>query len=511
MAFRPAFRFLGQRSGRLQGTLILLLMSLMLHDQFAPAAIGLSSPWSVLAMVPGIPLAMVAGYALACRSALSALNHGRGPAAIGRLERISRIYRLAILLHFAAMLWLGLLTLLRHGLGRFGQWPLWTELVFLAIPLTLILAGWWCDYPIDQRLRQATLLSRLDAGLPIHAIWTRGEYLTYQVRMQWGLFGIPLLAITCWRHVSEGLSPMLATWWNPLSQQATHGWLLFFGSVGVYFLTPWAMRYWWETRPLPPGELRSDLLGLCRMHAVKVQQLLLWQTHGSLANAAVMGLARPVRFILMTDSLLQTLKKKEVHAVMAHELAHVRKHHLVGLLIALIASLETAAIGVTLLLESLVWLVDRFGLTERLPHWLRSADASSQAQEMGVLLWSLAMTAGIFGWISRRFERQADTFAVQHLARMKACDHPPTLSQATIDPESAMTMVRALDQVAAANRVSIHKRSWRHGSIAWRQDYLRTLIGQPIDSLGIDRQVAWIGRLSLLGLALAIANELGWL
>ena len=33
---------------------------------------------------------------------------------------------------------------------------------------------------------------------------------------------------------------------------------------------------------------------------------------------------------------------------------------------------------------------------------------------------------------------------------------------------------------------------WRHGSIAWRQAYLQTLIDQPVDNLAIDRQVRWI-------------------
>lgn len=481
----------GPREHLVQSTLIILMLGLMLHDQFGPAAIGLSSPWSVLAMMPGLPLMMISGYALACRITLNALNRGDGPSAILRLERINQVYRLSILAHFMAMLWLGLMPLLRHGLGRFAQWPLVDELLMLAIPLAMILAGWWCYYPIDQRLRQASLMSRLDSGLPIHAIWTRSEYLLSQIRHQWALLGVPLLAITGWREISLRLvDPPLQSW------------LMLIGSAAVFLLTPWAMRYLWDTYPLPVGPLRQDMQALCRIHAIKVRQLLLWQTHGAVANAAVMGLIRPVRFILLSDALLESLERPEVQAVMAHELAHVKKHHMIGLLMAAIGGLELVHALLSLILWLVLSIVSAIGWT---PAWL-----SDDNREIALLLLSLGGWGVLFGWVSRRFERQADTFAVQHLARMTACDDPASMPRATIDETAAMTMVQALNQVALANNISIHKRSWRHGSIAWRQQYLQSLIGRPIGSPAIDRQVRWIGRLSCLGLLLVIVRELGW-
>ena len=56
-------------------------------------------------------------------------------------------------------------------------------------------------------------------------------------------------------------------------------------------------------------------------------------------NGAVMGAITPVRYILLTDALLETLPRERVEAVMAHELAHVRRHHIFWLVMAAAGSM----------------------------------------------------------------------------------------------------------------------------------------------------------------------------
>jgi hypothetical protein len=90
----------------------------------------------------------------------------------------------------------------------------------------------------------------------------------------------------------------------------------------------------------------------------------------------------------------------------------------------------------------------------------------------------------VLGWVSRRFERQADTFAVQHLCRH---DHLGGGDRGTISPQNVETMCGALDLICELNGVNPRRRSWRHGSIAWRQAYLRGLIGS--DGHAIDHLV----------------------
>jgi len=53
-------------------------------------------------------------------------------------------------------------------------------------------------------------------------------------------------------------------------------------------------------------------------------------------------------------------------------------------------------------------------------------------------------------------------------------------------------MAGALEEVAALNHASRDRFNWRHGSIRWRGRCLRSLVGQPIDGLAIDRQVRWL-------------------
>lgn len=119
---------------------------------------------------------------------------------------------------------------------------------------------------------------------------------------------------------------------------------------------------------------------------------------------------------------------------------------------------------------------------------------------------TLAGTLYGLGWCSRRFERQADTFAVQHssgLTRAGGGDRPVT-------HESVMAMVSALQLVADLNHIPVKRRSWRHGSIRSRQDYLRSLVGQPCGCLRIDRTVRRMKIATVALLAAAILFQF-WL
>ena len=70
-------------------------------------------------------------------------------------------------------------------------------------------------------------------------------------------------------------------------------------------------------------------------------------------------------------------------------------------------------------------------------------------------------------------------------------------------------MLAALGQVADRAHLNPRRFSWRHGSIAWRQHYLRGLIGTPIAHAPIHRVVR---RIRVAAVLLLIAGGLGlWL
>ena len=112
-----------------------------------------------------------------------------------------------------------------------------------------------------------------------------------------------------------------------------------------------------------------------------------------------------------------------------------------------------------LLVQSMLWLVPD----------LFAADDAIDA--LAKLASSLVLIVIGFGWVSRRIERQADTFAVRDRSMLQADD-----GRATADAVDAMA--GALESIAGAARHRAGARSWRHGAIAWRCGYLRSLEGR---------------------------------
>jgi STE24 endopeptidase len=172
-----------------------------------------------------------------------------------------------------------------------------------------------------------------------------------------------------------------------------------------------------------------------------------------------------LRYILMTDALLDAMTREQIEAVMAHEIGHVRRRHMPWLLVSMLAAI---AIVVAALLA-----------VQGLP--VADSDAGSTV----AVLVGVSVVLVMFGWISRRFERQADAFAVRHINAKQSMP-------AAISASAAAVVCDALGRIAILNSVAPTRRSWRHGSIAWRQAYLQSIVGRPADGLAIDRQVRWI-------------------
>ena len=483
-----------------------LVLGIVLHDAASVArttpATPLLSGNALLAsfLIPKIVLAVA--YGLLCRFTIRRLHQSRGFKYLNRLDRVTSLYRTAVLGLYMADLYFGALLVLRRQLGDLFGVPspatdrviLIDELLFLLPPLLLLVFSWWAYYPIDRRLREASLIRMIDAGIPIHPIWTRGQYLLSQVRHQIALILVPLLFLIAWSELVELTMPS-ALFGNgsidprPGIQMA--------GAACIFLFAPVMIRHLWDTCPLPDGELRERLTAMCSHHRVGVRELLLWRTYSGVINAAVMGLVRPLRFILLTDALLEQLTRTQVEAVMAHELAHVRRHHLFWLLAVAGLLLVTLTNGWWLVLG---W-IDPLWMTESasVDHSRASSVSKGAPLVLSLLCWLV-----LFGWVSRRFEREADTFAVQHLVH-EADDGTDDTNEVNIDEASVTVMVDALQRVADLNHMPTRRRSWRHGSIAWRQRYLRTLVGLPTTRLDIERHVFWIKLLTGLGIFATIA------
>jgi len=512
--------------------LIALAMGVFLHDAPAFDDYAVTLPVGGLLATVLLPkLLLGGGYWLACRRGYRKLRAPGGLRAIKQLNVFTALLPIAAMASYMTDLWVGALRSIRGGAssGISGprDWVLFDEVAVMLPTLALLVWSWWAYYPIDRRMREATIFRQADMGLPIYPVWTRSEYVLTQARNQFAMILGPLLAIMAWSEClvklgeAERISETQQLWLTPV------------GAAGVFLLAPLLIRRLWDTVPLPPGEVRDKLNAMCERHGVKVRELLLWRTFGGTINAAVMGMFGRLRFILLSDGLLDQVSEREVEAVMAHELAHVRLKHLWWLLVSAASGMALlSTVGEQVASFDVAW-----------PSWALPA-----AFAVGLGLWAL-----MFGWVSRRIERQADTFAARHMAEVYA-EHaaaaPPTAASdaanplayasppnpassadsvnpnptpvapiapvtpaAAADPQTPKyfttqavnTMIGALQRVADLNHIVTTRRSWRHGSIAWRQAHLHSLVGLPLEQPPIDALMRRVNLASLLILFVAVA------
>jgi STE24 endopeptidase len=112
----------------------------------------------------------------------------------------------------------------------------------------------------------------------------------------------------------------------------------------------------------------------------------------------------------------------------------------------------------------------------------------------------------VFGWVSRRFEQQADAFAAQHLSgRSRATESRRDM---VITAPAAIAMASALGLVARRNHIPREAFSFRHGSIASRQRNIERLVGTPAHRVPVDRVVGAIKLGSAVGVGITIALAL---
>ena len=478
----------------MQLLIVAIILLLFAHDAIIGKLHHLDPWWQLHEFIMAslsLKLALALLFYFAIARVRRRLREGKAHHIWRWIGRVMTAYQLSVVVLFATDLAAGGLLLLRQPLSNL---VFVDELLMLLPTLAMFVWQWWVYYPIDRRLRQAAVWRALDRGMTPPAIWTRGQYVRSQIRHQLGLIVVPLLLILAWTEFVEKLGPPPGGWEVVDSVYLLP---LSLGGAGVMFvMLPLVLRAIWDTESLPAGEVRQFLLQMCEDTGVGVHDLLLWKTHGSIINAAVMGLHSKIRFILMTDGLLDQMDRKHIEAIMAHELAHVIYRHLIWLLVAAVSLGVAFQIALTPV---------AYGLFDLLPmQWLGNPPRDETVFVVVIIgmcfgwLWS-------FGVVSRQAEREADTFAVEHLSRRLVDGPRDAIGRRVIDAESARTMAGALDRVAELNHMSTAKHNWRHGSIVWRQKYLHSLIGRRIDNLPIHRRMWWINAAALAGLVLIIA------
>ncbi len=133
---------------------------------------------------------------------------------------------------------------------------------------------------------------------------------------------------------------------------------------------------------------------------------------GSMITAGVMGLIKKFRYILVTKALLQLLAPEEIDTVIAHEIGHIKKKHLLFYLF-FFAGYILFSVSVYQILDYLTFyaVILANASPKILFSFLNSASTFNSIRYLLLLIITLLLYFRyIFGYFMRNFERQADTF-----------------------------------------------------------------------------------------------------
>ena len=341
------------------------------------------TPW--LSPLPALALfvGLLAAWTIVCRRRFAGV---RSSTAWFRREK--RLTILALPLFCAIIYGCDL----RHYLKLLplsGHMPSLVNIFGLAVFFLCLLPVWDAARPSYQRIfaarysRQGFLWQHCRSHLPIVLPWIFLSLATDAVSL------LPL----------PRLRAALASSWGDF-------FLFFIFILAIAIFLPPLVRRLWGCTQLPDGPLRTSLTEFCARQGFH-DELYLWPLfEGRMMTAAVMGLVPGLRFILLTPAIIENTSQDELFAVLAHELGHVKKRHLLWyiLLLAGFSALMSALSDPTLYLllppHRLESLLAATGIAP--------ATLITAGQSLPVLLALLLFFRFVFGWFLRNFERQAD-------------------------------------------------------------------------------------------------------
>jgi Zn-dependent protease with chaperone function len=393
--------------------------------------------------------------------------------------------------------------------------PVGAELLILAPFLVAQLTSWALFYDAERASQRAAWRLLPDAEAVLGPERGGGDgrlpYVLFQFRQKLGLVFIPVLLLVFQKELYREMPRS----WREWPWAANAGGIL---ALAVVFVTmPWIVRLVLGLKPLPPGPLRDRLWATGRRLKFRCSNILLWNTRSGMANAMVIGIVPWVRYVVFTDRLVEDFSPDEVEAVFGHEVGHIKHHHMLyylGFLTASMAVLFLAA-------EQGEWVLRDLTRDAAAPVMAYAANLLSLG---GHQIWGAVPVVAcvltyifvVFGFLSRRCERQADVFGCRAVScRLADCPGHADGAELPSDgrglcPTGIRTFIRALEKVALVNGISRDKpgffQSWQHSTIARRVEFLQRVLQDPREERRFQRRVAAVkwAMFLVLGAALGL-------
>lgn len=383
----------------------------------------------------------------------------------GLLRLFKNLRRLHTVLWLAVaggiIYWLDWAQLVRFN-WRLDHAILVDELLILTPVLLPLVLSWAAFYEVDRAIRIGSAGGNSESKL-----CTRRQYLGLHLRHYMGILLLPVLGLLVVQDVAELLVPGILDTGYAAAVCVPP-------VVLVFVMFPNLLRRIWRTSPLPPGALRDRLQAAARRAGFKAREILVWHTGGMVVNAAVAGFIPSLRYVFLTDGLITQLSEEEMEAVFGHEIGHVRHRHLLLRVLAMLAPLS-------------LWIMAQQAFPQAVAatqQWITGAGSL----QMPIGLFTLALLAVYvflaFGTYSRVLEAQADLFGCRTLS-----------SGGTERPTE--TFIAALEKLAATAGTNRRARSWQHGSIARRVDFLNRVSVDPGSELSFRLKVGLLNGLMI--------------
>lgn len=457
---------------------VLVCVAFVAARSRAPIDVWLSPVQAALATLAILAVLLAAADAQVLLARRRMDRTGDPRIGLAALRRVGRT-RSALTLAFAACVWpMGWLDAVR---AVTGDRILVDEAMALMPVLGSLLLTFGIAHRIDARFHQALLMRQIDEGRPVYAPITAAGQMGLVFRQQFLLVLAPVALVGALSEGTDAAWPWLVERAGP---DAAEGVAL--GAEVLLLLVlvagmPAFVRLAWGATRLGPGPMRDAVLDAVRRAGGRLSRVYVWRTRGTQVNGAIVGFLPRLRYLMLTDALLESMGGRHLDAVVAHEIAHVRCRH--------IPWLFAAIAGALLLPGGLMAAVAAVGAVD-----LPTLGAESVA--------ALVLGVLAFGFASRAYEREADAYAAGVLTRDEGGK--------AISEIAAVQVAATLGRVAALNGSSRWRWTFRHGSIADRQRSVLSLVGQPSFANGATRRARRVRWLTLLVLASAVgAHALG--
>lgn len=338
------------------------------------------------------------------------------------------------------------------GVGLLTAFPTLQAVLFLSLFTFYLGMVWWYAHRLYQKLYRSSI--------------GRWPYVASNIS-----FSIPV--VLPWFLLS-GVADVIRRLpfeWAQKAFNTTEGELLYFllFLLVVAIVGPAMIQKFWRCVPLEPGFHRLRIENVCRAAALTYKDILHWPIfEGRVITAGVMGLVRRFRYILVTRALLDLLEPVEIDAVIAHEIGHVQKKHLLFYLFFFMGYMLVSFALFDVIIYAIIYLNPVADLSSRMG--LNQSTVISALFSLIIILIFLIYFRFIFGYFMRNFERQADIHVYSIL-------------------DNAQPLISTLKKIAVTSRQAADKPNWHHFSIRERIEYLQKCESDRIWILRHNRKV----------------------